>query len=94
MPPKYQVICLDGETRHSAPFATLSAAVRWTAEGHKCPPATAHDLVVCGAWSRELAKDNDQLTGGSHFDTVEFRLVGTAPASSRHAHSECSLLSV
>ena len=74
MPPKYQVICLDGETRHSAPFATLSAAVRWTAQGHDCAPATVHDLVVCGSWNKELDKIHNENAGVSRFDTVEFRI--------------------
>lgn len=76
MSPKYQVICLDGETRHSAPFASLSAALRWTAEGHKCALGTLHDLVVHGVSGEELKSiDCTDVRGASSLDAIEFELV-------------------
>jgi hypothetical protein len=75
--PKYQVICLDGETRHSAPFATLTAALRWTEEGHECAPATTHDLVVRGDASEELGTlDYIEALRATCLDAVEIQPVG------------------
>ena len=64
MPPKYQVICLDGETRHSGRFATLTAALRWTAEGHDRAPVTVHDLVVLGESGRARDHGLHPAAGG------------------------------
>ncbi len=75
--PKYQVICLDGESRHSAPFATLTAALRWMEEGHDCAPATMHDLVVRGYAREELGTmDYIEALGATCLDAVEIQLVG------------------
>ena len=77
MPPKYQVICFDGETRHSAPFATLAAALRWTEEGHECAPATVHDLVVRGDAGEELGTMHYiEARGARCLGAVEIQLVG------------------
>ncbi len=77
MPHKYEVMCFDGETRHSAPFATLTAALRWTAEGHDCAPATVHDLVMLGESGEALGTmDSIEALGASSLDAVEFQLVG------------------
>ena len=77
VPPNYQVICFDGETRHSAPFATLIAALRWTAEGHECAPATMHDLVVRGDAGEQLGTmDYIETLGATCLDAVEIQLVG------------------
>jgi hypothetical protein len=77
MPRKYQVVCFDGETRHSAPFATLTSALRWTAEGHDCTPATMHDLVVLGESDEDLATmDHIGALRVSGLDAIEFQLVG------------------
>jgi hypothetical protein len=76
MPPKYQVICFDGETRHSAPFATLTAALRWTGDGHECAPATLHDLVVRVDPADEIEqRDYIDDVGSSCLDAVEFQSV-------------------
>ena len=78
MSPKYQVICTDGETRHSAPFASLSAALRWTAEGHNCPKGTLHNLVVRGVSGEEFRKidcTNARARGASCLDTIELEPV-------------------
>lgn len=77
MQPKYQVICLDGETRHSALFVTLTAALRWTEEGHECAPAKMHDLVVRGDTREDLGTmDYIEALGITCLDAVEIHLVG------------------
>ena len=46
--PTYTIICADGEVRHSAPFATATAAANWLYDHHmaECGGPEYHEVEV------------------------------------------------